>query len=145
MGFIRFSLVSKSYHSVSRSYGIPPTPARRALFIVYQSAVPYIAERIDPYIGYGPRVFFDVTLALKALRIYIFSAEIGRHSTSDRKWEVYRYNLGLTERFWRGNKKESSDISLPVLSCLLPFISKSKEAAADASRKELAERIYTPK
>ncbi|GJX59800.1 dual specificity protein phosphatase 1-like protein [Tanacetum coccineum] len=28
------------------SYGLPPTPARRALFIVYQSTVPYIAERV---------------------------------------------------------------------------------------------------
>ena len=27
-------------------YGLPPTPARRALFIVYQTAVPYLAERI---------------------------------------------------------------------------------------------------
>ncbi|KAF3446100.1 hypothetical protein FNV43_RR11279 [Rhamnella rubrinervis] len=32
---------------VAGSYGLPPTPARRALFIVYQSAVPYIAERIS--------------------------------------------------------------------------------------------------
>ncbi|XP_059660714.1 ACT domain-containing protein ACR9-like isoform X2 [Cornus florida] len=40
-----------------------------------------------------PRVFFDVTLALKTLGICIFSAEIGRHSTSDREWEVYRFLL----------------------------------------------------
>ncbi|CAM8916568.1 unnamed protein product [Rhodiola kirilowii] len=32
---------------VAGPYGLPPTPARRALFIVYQSAVPYIAERIS--------------------------------------------------------------------------------------------------
>nr|GEU43994.1 peroxisome biogenesis factor 10 [Tanacetum cinerariifolium] len=32
---------------VSGSYGLPPTPASRALFIVYQSAVPYIAERVS--------------------------------------------------------------------------------------------------
>ncbi|KAG9457371.1 hypothetical protein H6P81_001879 [Aristolochia fimbriata] len=32
---------------VERSYGLPPTPARRALFIVYQTAVPYLAERIS--------------------------------------------------------------------------------------------------
>nr|GEX96679.1 hypothetical protein [Tanacetum cinerariifolium] len=36
-----------------------------------------------------PHVFFDVTVALKALGICVFSAEIGRHSTSDRQWEVY--------------------------------------------------------
>lgn len=32
---------------VAGLYGLPPTPARRALFIVYQTAVPYIAERIS--------------------------------------------------------------------------------------------------
>ncbi|KAI8562461.1 hypothetical protein RHMOL_Rhmol03G0038900 [Rhododendron molle] len=31
---------------VAGPYGLPPTPARRALFVVYQTAVPYIAERI---------------------------------------------------------------------------------------------------
>ncbi|GMJ08972.1 ACT domain repeats 9 [Hibiscus trionum] len=40
-----------------------------------------------------PRVFYDVTLALKALGICIFSAEIGRYSSSDREWEVYRLLL----------------------------------------------------
>ncbi|KAL2896888.1 Peroxisome biogenesis factor 10 [Bienertia sinuspersici] len=29
------------------SYGLPPTPARRALFILYQTAVPYMAERMS--------------------------------------------------------------------------------------------------
>ncbi|KAK3023345.1 hypothetical protein RJ639_042743 [Escallonia herrerae] len=32
---------------VARTYGLSPTPARRALFIIYQSAVPYIAERVS--------------------------------------------------------------------------------------------------
>ncbi|KAJ7980887.1 ACT domain containing protein [Quillaja saponaria] len=40
-----------------------------------------------------PRVFYDVTLALKTFGICIFAAEIGRHSTSDREWEVYRFLL----------------------------------------------------
>ncbi|KAF2296030.1 hypothetical protein GH714_035757 [Hevea brasiliensis] len=40
-----------------------------------------------------PRVFYDVTLALKTLGICIFSAEIGRHSTKDQQWEVYRFLL----------------------------------------------------
>ncbi|KAK9162320.1 hypothetical protein Syun_003222 [Stephania yunnanensis] len=31
---------------VAGSYGLPPTPARRVLFILYQTAVPYLAERI---------------------------------------------------------------------------------------------------
>ncbi|RZC52607.1 hypothetical protein C5167_021033 [Papaver somniferum] len=32
---------------VASSYGLPPTPARRSLYIVYQTAVPYLAERIS--------------------------------------------------------------------------------------------------
>ncbi|PNT33054.1 hypothetical protein POPTR_006G222000v4 [Populus trichocarpa] len=32
---------------VAGPHGLAPTPARRALFIVYQTAVPYIAERIS--------------------------------------------------------------------------------------------------
>ncbi|KAL4297476.1 hypothetical protein GQ457_12G028810 [Hibiscus cannabinus] len=40
-----------------------------------------------------PRVFYDVTLALKALGIFIFSAEIGRYSSSDHEWEVYKFLL----------------------------------------------------
>ncbi|KAJ8434276.1 hypothetical protein Cgig2_009251 [Carnegiea gigantea] len=40
-----------------------------------------------------PRVFYDVTLALKKLGICVFSAEIGRYTASDREWEVYRFLL----------------------------------------------------
>ena len=40
-----------------------------------------------------PRVFHDVTLALKNLGLCIFSAEIGRHSAWERQWEVYRFLL----------------------------------------------------
>ncbi|PIN24358.1 [Protein-PII] uridylyltransferase [Handroanthus impetiginosus] len=40
-----------------------------------------------------PRVFYDVTFALKNLGICIFSAEIGRHSTENREWEIYRFLL----------------------------------------------------
>ncbi|GJS71905.1 ribonuclease H-like domain-containing protein [Tanacetum coccineum] len=40
-----FNHLIKDYF-VSGSYGLPPTPARRALFIVYQSAAPCIAERV---------------------------------------------------------------------------------------------------
>ncbi|KAL9268517.1 ACT domain-containing protein [Drosera capensis] len=44
--------------------------------------------------GHGrPRVFYDITRALKAVSICIFSAEIGRHTASDREWEVYRFLL----------------------------------------------------
>lgn len=38
-----------------------------------------------------PRVFYDITLSLKTLGICVFSAEIGRHSTTDSEWEVYRF------------------------------------------------------
>ncbi|GMJ15462.1 ACT domain repeats 9 [Hibiscus trionum] len=40
-----------------------------------------------------PRVFYDVTLALKSLGICVFSAEIGRYSSLEREWEVYRFLL----------------------------------------------------
>lgn len=46
-----------------------------------------------------PRVFYDVTLALKKLGICIFSAEIGRHFASDREWEVYRFLLEASSEF----------------------------------------------
>ncbi|CAM8978393.1 unnamed protein product [Rhodiola kirilowii] len=46
-----------------------------------------------------PRVFYDVTFALKRLEICIFSAEIGRHTTSDRQWEVYRFLLDESHDF----------------------------------------------
>ncbi|KAI7982864.1 ACT domain-containing protein ACR9 [Camellia lanceoleosa] len=46
-----------------------------------------------------PRVFYEVTLALKTLGICIFSAEIGRHSTADREWEVCRFLLDENCKF----------------------------------------------
>ncbi|GAA0187110.1 chaperone [Lithospermum erythrorhizon] len=36
---------------VAGSYGLPPTPARRALYILYQTAVPYMAERVSSRIA----------------------------------------------------------------------------------------------
>ncbi|WOL18957.1 ACT domain-containing protein ACR10 isoform X2 [Canna indica] len=41
-----------------------------------------------------PLVFYDITHALKMLKIRIFLAEIGRHAVGDREWEVYRVHLG---------------------------------------------------
>ncbi|CAN1338847.1 ACT domain-containing protein ACR9 [Linum perenne] len=46
-----------------------------------------------------PRVFYDVTSALKKSEICIFSAEIGRHSTEEREWEVYRFLLDESHEF----------------------------------------------
>ncbi|KAJ0020487.1 hypothetical protein Pint_32336 [Pistacia integerrima] len=50
-----------------------------------------------------PRVFYDVTLAVKVLGICIFSAEIGRYSTADREWELYRFLLDEKCRFQLSN------------------------------------------
>jgi len=44
-----------------------------------------------------PRVFYDITLALKMLNMGIFSAEIGRHMIGDREWEVYKVLLDETD------------------------------------------------
>eukprot|EP00268_Persea_americana_P033782 TRINITY_DN3340_c0_g2_i2.p1 TRINITY_DN3340_c0_g2~~TRINITY_DN3340_c0_g2_i2.p1 ORF type:complete len:489 (-),score=56.95 TRINITY_DN3340_c0_g2_i2:434-1687(-) len=57
-----------------------------------------------------PRVFYDVTLSLKMLGICIFSAEIGRHSTSDHQWEVYRFLLDETCQFPLGNNPDRAQI-----------------------------------
>ncbi|KAJ7971295.1 ACT domain-containing protein [Quillaja saponaria] len=46
-----------------------------------------------------PRVFYDVTSTLKSLGICIFLAEIGRHSTSEHQWEVYRFLLDESREF----------------------------------------------
>ncbi|KAL3807717.1 hypothetical protein ACJIZ3_012508 [Penstemon smallii] len=57
-----------------------------------------------------PLVFFDVTYALKTLKLCIFSAEIVRHSTSDREWEVYRFLLDESREFPLGSKQAQSRI-----------------------------------
>ncbi|XP_074276449.1 peroxisome biogenesis factor 10 [Silene latifolia] len=36
---------------IAGSYGLPPTPARRTLFVLYQTAVPYLAERMSSRIA----------------------------------------------------------------------------------------------
>ncbi|CAH1445267.1 unnamed protein product [Lactuca virosa] len=57
-----------------------------------------------------PRVFYDVTFALKTLGICIFSAEVGRHSTAEREWEVYRFRLDETRGFALMSKKAKMDV-----------------------------------
>ncbi|KAM5583741.1 ACT domain-containing protein ACR9-like [Rosa sericea] len=57
-----------------------------------------------------PLVFYDVTLALKALRICIFSAEIGRISASDREWEVYSFLLEENSKFQLSNMVAKNQI-----------------------------------
>ncbi|KAI3917133.1 hypothetical protein MKX01_003582 [Papaver californicum] len=41
-----------------------------------------------------PLVFYDITLALKMLKICIFTADVGRHKIGDKECEVYRILLG---------------------------------------------------
>ncbi|KAI4313176.1 hypothetical protein L6164_026175 [Bauhinia variegata] len=57
-----------------------------------------------------PRVFYDVTLALKALGIFIFSAEVVRHSTQERQWEVYRFLLDESREFPLARNEARSQI-----------------------------------
>ncbi|KAL5569124.1 hypothetical protein UlMin_025699 [Ulmus minor] len=57
-----------------------------------------------------PRVFYDVTLALKTLEICIFSAEIVRHSTPTRQWEVYRFLLDENREFPLASSRARSKI-----------------------------------
>lgn len=57
-----------------------------------------------------PRVFYDATFALKTLGICIFLAEIGRVSTSDREWEVYRFLLDENCCLELSNKVVSNQI-----------------------------------
>ncbi|KAK3442160.1 hypothetical protein EUGRSUZ_B02387 [Eucalyptus grandis] len=57
-----------------------------------------------------PRVFYDVTLALKMLGICIFSAEIGRHFASDREWEVYKFLLEASGEFQFTNAMAKNQI-----------------------------------
>ncbi|KAL3521069.1 hypothetical protein ACH5RR_019218 [Cinchona calisaya] len=66
-----------------------------------------------------PRVFYDVTLALKTLGICIFSAEIDRHSTSDRQWEVYRFLLEESREFPLASKQARSAIVEKVKGTLM--------------------------
>ncbi|KAI8562474.1 hypothetical protein RHMOL_Rhmol03G0039400 [Rhododendron molle] len=56
---------------VAGPYGLPPTPARRALFMVYQTVVPYIAERIRcfPWLLNFCKWFFAPTLCSSTLKV----------------------------------------------------------------------------
>lgn len=57
-----------------------------------------------------PRVFYDVTFALKKLGICIFSAEIARHSTAERQWEVYRFLLDESPEYPLASKRARTEI-----------------------------------
>ncbi|CAL9148190.1 unnamed protein product [Musa hybrid cultivar] len=68
-----------------------------------------------------PRVFYHVTLALKLLGICIFSAEIGRHTTSERQWEVYRFLLDDSLELPLANSQSRSQIVDTVRRTLMVF------------------------
>lgn len=57
-----------------------------------------------------PRVFYDVTFALKSLGICIFSAKIGRHSNENREWEVYSFLLDENCRLQLSSKAVRNQI-----------------------------------
>ncbi|THU70078.1 hypothetical protein C4D60_Mb08t21260 [Musa balbisiana] len=68
-----------------------------------------------------PLVFYHVTLALKLLGICIFSAEIGRHRTSERQWEVYRFLLDDSLELPLANSQSRSRIVDTVRRTLMGF------------------------
>ncbi|XP_010534493.1 PREDICTED: ACT domain-containing protein ACR9 isoform X2 [Tarenaya hassleriana] len=57
-----------------------------------------------------PRVFYDVTLALKTLGICVFSGEIARHTTSERQWEVYRFLLDDSREFPLASQRAKNQV-----------------------------------
>ncbi|KAG0489473.1 hypothetical protein HPP92_006336 [Vanilla planifolia] len=66
-----------------------------------------------------PRVFYDVTLALKMLGICIFSAEIGKHTTADKQWEVYRFLLEEMRELPLSNRRTRNQIVERVMRTLM--------------------------
>ncbi|XP_010259961.1 PREDICTED: ACT domain-containing protein ACR9-like isoform X2 [Nelumbo nucifera] len=81
-----------------------------------------------------PRVFYDVTLALKMLGICIFSAEIGRYSASGRQWEVYKFLLEESHEFRLSNSQARTqvvdrDYSSSLCERVLVFSSSLQQAA----------------
>ncbi|KAK8926211.1 hypothetical protein KSP39_PZI019010 [Platanthera zijinensis] len=66
-----------------------------------------------------PRVFYDVTSALKLLGICIFSAEIGKHSFLERQWEVYRFLLDERQEFPLSSRRARNQIVDAVRRSLL--------------------------
>ncbi|KAI3957335.1 hypothetical protein MKW98_003056 [Papaver atlanticum] len=57
-----------------------------------------------------PLVFYDITLALKMLKICIFSADIGRHMIGDKECEVYRILLDEGNGFSMSWKKIKCEV-----------------------------------
>ncbi|XP_076905979.1 ACT domain-containing protein ACR9-like [Bidens hawaiensis] len=78
-----------------------------------------VANRVELSGKGRPRVFYDVTLALKRLRICVFSAEIGRHSASNHEWEVYRFLLNETGGLLSTSNTAKHDIVYEVSRTLM--------------------------
>ncbi|PWA43192.1 transferase,sulfuric ester hydrolase [Artemisia annua] len=73
---------------VAGSYGVPPTPARRAFFIVYQSVAPYIVEiQVLPL----AREFLQLLLRAKLMFVYF---EDGKEPKTQKN-KATAYHLGL--------------------------------------------------
>ncbi|XP_076911726.1 ACT domain-containing protein ACR9-like [Bidens hawaiensis] len=78
-----------------------------------------VANRVELSGKGRPRVFYDITLALKKLRICVFSAEIGRHSASNHEWEVYRFLLDETGGLLATSNTAKRDIVYEVSRTLM--------------------------
>ncbi|URD77760.1 Pex2 / Pex12 amino terminal region [Musa troglodytarum] len=68
---------------VASSYGLSPTPARRMLFIVYQTAVPYLAERISSRMA-ARGLYYHVSKRAAGIR-YVF---IGKPSNQRPRYQI---------------------------------------------------------
>lgn len=82
---------------VATSHGLPPTPARRMLFILYQTTVPYLAERISSRIV--------------SRGIYMDDSQFDNHHENDNP------SRGITESSTNTNESSRS-LSFPMLSRL---------------------------
>ncbi|XP_019197034.1 PREDICTED: peroxisome biogenesis factor 10 isoform X2 [Ipomoea nil] len=116
---------------VAGPYGLPPTPARRALFIFYQTAVPYLAERVssriasqgitldDPFDDSYP---FSVASESSSRVEASTASEIASSSTSRAHPSVLsRFKTKIRECWLHAVQRWPSVCSLPCASFLMFF------------------------
>ncbi|KAL6200140.1 hypothetical protein ACLB2K_029922 [Fragaria x ananassa] len=97
-----------------------------------------------------PLVFFDVTRALKALKICIFSAEIGRRiSAADREWEVYSFLLEENTKFQFSNMaaknqivdREEKEVGIVIIRMPQGSFTPRSSAYLDALTQEIEKKL----
>ncbi|CAO2816634.1 unnamed protein product [Amaranthus hypochondriacus] len=87
---------------IAGSYGLPPTPARRTLFILYQTAVPYIAERMSSRIASRGMFLAESHFDDYDDRHTPFVSQVDNGSSSSSTSQSSRLSLSrLKERFRR--------------------------------------------